>query len=263
MKAENKLAMVVALYLSKFGEPGLAQLGFPTYRQAFEKVATVLGVKPNSVRNWRDEFDPYYDSGRRGWYQRPMRPSRLEVMATLDNLSEVALRAVVLDIIRSPAPSLVQEGLRLVLSEGNAPKNKAKTEIQYVARGPTGRMAEEFFVSRFRAGETPFRGELRDRRDDGMGFDFEIVAPGSRQLVEVKGMAKELGGIAFTDKEWKVANEVQSEYYLGLVTQIPTAPQIGFLQNPASTFIPAYHAYPTIAVSWTISTEQLRAISFT
>jgi len=262
MKLENELAMVVAFYLSKFGEEGLARLGFRTYKQAFEEVGRSLHVNPNSVKNWRDEFDPYYDNGRKGWYQRGIRPSRQQVMATFDDLSEDALRVVVLDIIKPEARPKVETELHSVLKKIKASDNRKKTtkKVEYVARGPTGRMAEEFFISRFRAGLTPFSGVLRDRRDDGVGFDFEIIAQRNSKLVEVKGLAKESGGITFTDKEWRVANEAQDDYFLGLVIQVPASPKIGFVQNPAGNFVPAYHAYTTITVSWTINPEQLSRI---
>lgn len=264
MKLENELAMVVAFYLSKFGEEGLARLGFRTYRQAFEEVGRSLHVNPNSVKNWRDEFDPYYDNRRKGWYQRGIRPSRQNVMAAFDDLSEDALRAVVLDIIRPKERLKVETELRSVLKEIKVSDNRKRTKkkAEYVARGPTGRMAEEFFVFRFHAGLTPFSGALRDCRDNGVGFDFEIIARKKRTLVEVKGLAKELSGITFTDKEWKVAHETQNDYFLGLVVQVATSPKIGFVQNPTRNFIPAHHAYTTVSVSWTISTEQLNTIEF-
>ncbi len=264
MKPENELAMIVAFYLSKFGEDGLARLGFRTYRQAFEEVGRSLHVNPNSVKNWRDEFDPYYDNGRKGWYRRGIRPTRLKVMVTFDDLSEEALRAVVLDTIKPESRSKVATELHSVLKEIKVSDDEQKTKknVEYVARGPTGRMAEEFFVSRFRAGLTPFTGVLKDCRDDGVGFDFEIVAQNNRRLVEIKGLAKELGGVSFTDKEWKVANETQDDYFLGFVTQIPTSPKIGFMQNPARSFTPVYRAYTTVTVSWAVNTEQLSRIEF-
>ncbi|GAB4152290.1 MAG: hypothetical protein Fur0021_16880 [Candidatus Promineifilaceae bacterium] len=62
MKPENELAMIVAFYLSKFGEEDLEKLGYRSYRHAFDEIGRTLYVKPNSVKNWRDEFDPYYDN---------------------------------------------------------------------------------------------------------------------------------------------------------------------------------------------------------
>lgn len=260
MKLENELGMVVAFFLSKFGESGLARLGFRTYKHAFDEIGRALSVNPNSVKNWRDEFDPYYDNGRKGWYQREIRPTRLKVIATFDDLSEDALTAVVLDIIRSETQPKVESELYSALQEIKDTDDKKKTlkNISYVARGPTGRMAEEFFVSQFHVGLTPFIGVLRDCRDNGVGYDFEIESQKDRTLVEIKGSAKELAGISFTDKEWKVAKETQDKYFLGLVFDVPASPKISFLQNPANNFAPVYRAYTTVAVSWTVNAEQIR-----
>lgn len=251
--------MVVAFYLSKFGEDGLSRLGFRTYKQAFDFVGHSLKVKPNSVKNWRDEFDPYYDNRRKGWYQRKIRPSRLKVIAAFDDLSEDALRAVVSDIINPKTRREVTSELYSALKEIKDAGDKKETrEAEYVPRGPTGRMAEEFFVSRFHAGLTPFNGTLRDCRDIGVGYDFEVSSKKERTLVEIKGLAKELGGITFTDKEWKVAKETQGNYFLGLVIEVPASPKISFVQNPANNFTPIYRAYTTITVSWSVNSEQIR-----
>lgn len=262
MKPENELAMIVAFYLSKFAEEGLAKLGYHSYRQAFDEIGSCLHVKPNSVKNWRDEFDPYYDNKRKGWYQREIRPSRQKVMLAFDDLSEGALRAIVLDIIKPEARPKVENELHSTLKEiGDFEAEKRpQKEIGYVPRGPTGRMAEEFFISKFYAGLTPFSGILQDRRDDGVGFDFEIVTEANRTLVEIKGLAKQLGGITFTDKEWRVANETQNNYFLGLVAQVFESPRIGFVQNPARNFSPVYYAYTTVAVSWAVNAEQITNI---
>lgn len=262
MKVENELGMVVAFYLSKYDKEGLNRLGFQTYKQAFEEIGRSLHINPNSIKNWRDEFDPYYDNARKGWYQREIRPSRLKVIAAFDELSEDAMRAVVMDIIRSDKRPKVETELHLVLQEIKETNDnkKLKKKAEYSTRGPTGRMAEEFFIAKFHEGLTPFSGVLKDNRDEGVGFDFEIIEHGNRTLVEIKGLAKESGGVSFTDKEWGVANKVQNDFYLGLVVDIPISPKIGFLQNPARNLVPVYRAYATIAVSWTVNFEQISRI---
>ena len=261
MKLENELAMVTAFYLSKFGDEGIEKLGFRTYKHAFAEIGRSLHVNPNSVKNWRDEFDPYYDNRRKGWYRRGIRPSRQKVMTAFDGLSESALRAVVLDIIQFETRPKIEGELQATLKEIETVGQKTtKRNTEYISRSPTGRMAEEFFVSRFQAGLTPFDGTLRDRRDEGVGFDFEITRNGKRAVVEIKGLAKELGAITFTDKEWKVANEVQNSYFLGVVVHIATSPKIGFVQNPSRSFIPAYYAYTTITVNLTVNAEQIARI---
>lgn len=118
-------------------------------------------------------------------------------------------------------------------------------------------MAEEYFIASFRAGSTPFVGTLMDRRDDEVGFDFEITTTTGRALVEIKGVAGQTGGIAFTDKEWRVATAAQEEYHLGLVTQVVDDPRIGFVHNPARALTPAHYAYTTVTVTWQVSETQL------
>lgn len=264
MKPENELGMIVAFYLSKFGEVGLKNLGFESYSQAFRQIGERLSVKSSSVKNWRDEFDPYYDNNRKGWYQRELRPSRQKVMLTFDDLSEGAMRSVVLDIITPSARPKVESELHSALQEIRNSKKagEAIDSTKYIPRGPTGRMAEEFFIARFNSGLTPFYGDLKDRRDDGVGFDFEIHMAADRALIEIKGNAKQLGGFAFTDKEWRVANEVQDAYYLGLVVEVTETPRIGFVQNPAYRLSPTYYAYTTVAVNWTVNANQITFVEF-
>ncbi len=256
--------MIVAFYLSKFGEEGLAKLGYQSYSHAFGQIGDRLAVKPNSVKNWRDEFDPYYDNTRKGWYKRDLRPSRQKVMLTFDDLSESAMRAVVLDILTPDARPKVEIELQSALQEikGLEKVRKASKVTEYVPRGPTGRMAEEYFISRVHAGKTPFDGILRDRRDDGVGFDFEVTKEANPILLEIKGIAKQPGGITFTDKEWRVANERQDEYFLGVVIEVIESPKIGFLQNPAHRLFPAYHAYTTVAVNWAVNGSQIAVVEF-
>lgn len=263
MKPENELAMIVAFYLSKFGNEGLRNLGFQSYTQAFSHVSRRLSVNQNSVKNWRDEFDPYYDNGRQGW-TRKLRPSRQKVMLAFDDLSESAMRAVVLDIISPEARSKVETELHPALQEIKASEKppKSKKSIEYVPRGPTGRMAEEFFLARFHAGLTPFHGIVGDRRDDGVGFDFEVVKDSQHVMLEIKGIAKQPGGITFTDKEWRVANQKQNVYFLGVVVDVIEAPKIGFLQNPAGNLLPAYYAYTTVTVNWSVDATQVGILEF-
>jgi hypothetical protein len=183
-------------------------------------------------------------------------------MLTFDDLSEQALRAVVLDIIKPESRPKIEAELHPALKEIRdlEEKKKPKKKVDYIPRGPTGRMAEEFFISSFLAGSTPFEGTLKDRRDDGVGFDFEIIKAASQTLVEIKGLSKQIGGISFTDKEWKVANEAQENYFLGLVIQVIDSPKIGFVQNPSQNFTPVYYAYTTVTVNWAVGANQLTNI---
>ena len=48
---------------------GHKKLGYENYNQAFSELGKVFWVKPNTVKNDRDSFDPFYDNDRAGWHQ--------------------------------------------------------------------------------------------------------------------------------------------------------------------------------------------------
>ena len=66
-------SILVGLYLSKFDEEGLQRLGFEGAKQAFNTLGYSIGSKPASIKNYRDEFDPYFPNSRKGWHKRNIR----------------------------------------------------------------------------------------------------------------------------------------------------------------------------------------------
>ena len=65
--------------------------GVRTWKTAFERAAKALRVRPASLKNLRDEFDPIHDNLRKGWRHRPLRPNRQRVMGDLSEVSDDAL----------------------------------------------------------------------------------------------------------------------------------------------------------------------------
>lgn len=76
---KTKDALTVAYYLSRANKKALQNLGYKSFREAFEGLALILEQKSSTIKNMRDEFDPYFDNGRVGWYQRQLSASRKEV----------------------------------------------------------------------------------------------------------------------------------------------------------------------------------------
>ena len=72
-------SLTLAYYLSRFDAAALKELGYSRFKDAFESVGAMLNQKASTIKNMRDEFDPYFDNGRRGWYQRTLSASRKEV----------------------------------------------------------------------------------------------------------------------------------------------------------------------------------------
>lgn len=171
MKAENELALIVAFYLAKFNREAIANLGFPSFRGAFDEIGRRLGVNPNTVKNMRDQFDPLFGS-RAGWYQRELPPSRRRVVEAFGELSEAALRSLVKDSISIDDFSSTDTAKELVHAVSEPTGVYGAERKPLLQRGLTGRLAEEHFLKLFNSDSTPFSGELFDARDLGAGFDF-------------------------------------------------------------------------------------------
>lgn len=62
-------AVLTGLFLSKFGEEGMGLMGLDNFTAAFNVLGYGLGVNPNSLKNYRDEFDPLFPNTRKGWHK--------------------------------------------------------------------------------------------------------------------------------------------------------------------------------------------------
>ncbi|MDD3323812.1 MAG: hypothetical protein PHN38_01635 [Sulfurospirillaceae bacterium] len=66
-------AILAGLYLSKFDVEGLKFLGFENFTEAFNIIGLALAIKPASIKNYRDEFDPFFPNLRKGRHKREIR----------------------------------------------------------------------------------------------------------------------------------------------------------------------------------------------
>jgi len=254
MKKENELALIIAFYISKYDRNGLKNLGYVTFNDAYRDIERKIGVKATSIKNRRDEFDPIHDNERVGWYQRPMSPSRVRIVEQFSSMSEQTLRGIVLDIINKRGD--VFEVIPDILKEVSEKKYDRKGK--FILRGPTGRRAEELFLSNFNSNKTDLEGQLKDCRDLGLGYDFEIIKNiEEHNFIEVKGLDGYTGGVVFTDKEWRVACEKGENYCLIVISGIANNPKLNYYRNPAKLFVPKRTISTSILVSWNISQKQI------
>ena len=74
-------------------------LGYKSFTEAFQKIGDILNENPNNIKNMRDEFDPYFDNGRRGWYQRELRASRQEVFNEMAQYTDLQVETLVKELL--------------------------------------------------------------------------------------------------------------------------------------------------------------------
>ena len=80
MTIPNKKLMLAGMFLSKFNRQGLEALGYKSLQEAYNSFALAVGGKPSSVKLYMQEFDPYFPNSRKGWRNRPIRPTRQELI---------------------------------------------------------------------------------------------------------------------------------------------------------------------------------------
>ena len=192
MDSESQLGMICGYFLSRLDGRGYNNLGFGNQRETHARIGELLGVKPASVKNWRDEFDPIHDNGRRGWADREMLPSRVRVVETFKDVTDSELTEIVGVILANPSGyiarhvlSLLDDGLRRVGAEEGGEEEPGWRPT----RAQTGQRAEQLFEAYHECTGLPACGALRDTRLEGCGYDYSIeMGEASGPLaVEVKG----------------------------------------------------------------------------
>ncbi|MFN1215641.1 protein NO VEIN domain-containing protein [Chryseobacterium kwangjuense] len=258
MKTNNILGLYTALYLAKFNEEAYLNLGFGNQIETHKRIGAILNVKPATIKNWRDEFDPLFGH-RAGWYQRGLSISRIRVLDAIGDLNEPSLRSIVQDILNNNQAIGLTEELEQLISIIPEEKKK-KQKRSYIPRNITGRKAEEIFREWFKSDQKniPQGKDFVDMRDYGCGYDFQIVVSDKKvYAIEVKGLSEGEGGILITGKEWETASIMKMDYYLVLVSNIDKNPVITVINNPYEKLSPKRNLQTVIQVNWTVSSDEI------
>lgn len=247
----NEQAIVVSYYLSRFNDVAVNNLGYRTWKDAFDDLSDKLQINKHTIKNWRDEFDPFHGH-RAGWHQRQPRKTISNIISQFEQLEEFDIRQIAVEIIN---------GNKLDLPEIDNSENELNTNTIFILRGPTGKKAEQFFIEYHRLNNSPIAGELIDTRDLGCGYDFEIKSESNQHFVEVKGLASNIGGLLFTNKEWETAKQERTKYTVCIVSNINDSPEISFINDPFSKLNPKKNIIQTVQVQWSVSNNELQGIN--
>lgn len=256
MTANNQLALIVSYYLSRCDKDGYTKLGYSSFNQTANNIGKLLDVKPNTIKNMRDEFDPYHDNTRIGW-KKELRGSRLKVLKAFQDTDDETLLEIVEEILNNKEFKETEEYKDIYTLFRDKGRGTIREPAIFILRGPTGKAAEQFFVQYFKNSAKPVSGELVDSRDFGCGYDFEIKSGGQSYMIEVKGLSSNEGGILFTNKEWQTALKYKNKYYLILVKNLSATPEVIMIQDPASKLKARKSIYTTIQVSWNVDEKNL------
>jgi hypothetical protein len=216
-------SILAGLYLSKFDSEGLHRLGFDSFIEAFNVIGAALGVRPASVKNYRDEFDPLFPNDRKGWHKRATRDYCKAVYRAFGGLSLKDFTGLLKQIIYK------EHDLDVLMEEV---ERKSGEDRSFARRLITGQAAEQYFKAKYKEISLFKDFEFEDTTRLGCGFDFRLSSPSVFYAIEVKGLSEASGSIALTSKEHSVASLLKERFFLFVVKNFRENPFHELYQDP-------------------------------
>lgn len=220
----SDLMNLIGYGLAKFDMGFVEEFGFNT-RTAFYRYCVDLGMARTvkAVTNRQDSFDPYFDNGRKGWYQRNQREHIKVFIDTLFGNEDAAGYAHIVKLY-------IQDAGKQVEIEQSVVPPAIKSRFKQLQE--TGKEAEFYFMTNYKS--IPFfqNAVLEDARLWGDGYDFQVKLDSKYFLAEVKGVRERTGAIRFTQSEYDKAKEFRNEYYLVVVSNLMATPKFSCIANP-------------------------------
>ena len=236
-------SILAGLYLSKFDSEGLRRLGFDSFVEAFNVIGSALGVRPASVKNYRDEFDPLFPNSRKGWHKRPVRDYCKAVYDSFSGLNLENFTNLLKRIIYR------EHDLDVLMEEVERKQGEDRT---FAKRLITGQAAEQYFKSKYKEVSLFKDFELEDTTKLGCGFDFRLFSPSVFYGIEVKGLSESSGSIALTSKEHSVASILKKRFFLFVVKNFKENPFHELYRDPLNgRLIFSRVEQKTVQISWT------------
>jgi hypothetical protein len=236
--------ILAGLFLSKFDDVGLRTLGFSGFAEAFNTLAFSLKASPASLKNYRDEFDPFFPNPRKGWHKRPIRAYCKSLMDEFGSLSITAFANLLKTEIS------VAGDIEIIEEQVEETESKS-----FAKRLVTGQAAEKYF-ERVCHTVPEFQGYgLTNTTGLGCGFDYKMVQEESPFLaVEVKGLTASTGAIQLTSKEYRVAQLLAGRFFLFVVRNFAEKPFHTVFQNPlGSALVFERRETVSVQVAWSTS----------
>ena len=216
--------------LAKFDLDFVREFGFTTKSEFYnyivqKQIATTVGT----VKNRQDLFDPFFDNGRKGWWQKGNTYIHRKIFidslfGSLDAKQYTVIVKLYIESKFGVADTAIQTATSPLL------KSKFK-QLQM-----TGQEAELFFLNNYQKIEAFENGELEDARLFGDGYDFQVQTKNGYMLAEIKGLQASYGSIRLTENEFSKAEEYKNDYGLVVISNLSNVPKMTVIFNPISKF---------------------------
>lgn len=233
MSLREKL-ILCGLFLSKFDQEGLRFLGFESFTEAFNTLGYGLNSQPATIKNYRDEIDPYFPNDRKGWHQRSLRKHCKEAIDKYGSMSLFEMGGKIREFLN---PEVVLDsipGVKNILIARDV-----ESDTSFSKRLITGQAAENYFSIHFTEIPVFHECEITNVTHLGCGFDFKVKNRNRDELyaVEVKGIRTPNGSILLTELEWKMAGALKDNYFLCIVRNFLGNPFHTVIQDPLNSYL--------------------------
>ncbi|NCT11072.1 MAG: DUF3883 domain-containing protein [Flavobacteriia bacterium] len=227
MKHENyEILNLLGYGLAKFDNEFIKEFGYSTKSSFFDYFVKIGIVETGStVKNRMDLFDPFFNNGRKGWWQKG--DAYIHRKYLIDSLFGNENAKGYANIVK------------LYLKE-NYKIKEIFVEVTPIVKSrfkklqETGLEAELYFMNNFNSIDQFKNGILEDARLFGDGYDFQINVNDSLYLAEVKGIRASKGRFRMTENEYNKALEYKNYYFITLVLNMNDLPVFLNIENPAN-----------------------------
>lgn len=225
----SEIMNLIGYGLAKFDNDFVKEFNQPS-KSAFARYIVGLGLAntPKAISNRMDSFDPYFENGRKGWFQRNQRE---HIKLFIDSLFGTEDAHGFANIVKLYIKSLNSDVV--FTTEALSPVQKSRfKQLQ-----ETGKEAEFYFINNYKSIPIFQTGILEDARLWGDGYDFQIHCNGTYYLAEIKGVRTGQGSIRLTQNEYNRALEYKNDYVLVVVSNLSRIPKLNYIENPISNLI--------------------------
>lgn len=222
---KSDIMNLIGYGLAKFDNAFVKEFNLPS-KAAFGRYVVQLGLAntEKAVSNRMDSFDPYFENGRRGWFQRNQREHIKLYIDSLFGKEDVHGYANIVKLYIKDFNSSINIATDII-----SPTQKSRfKQLQ-----ETGKEAEFYFQNNYQQIPIFVNGLIEDARLWGDGYDFQIQCNSDYLLAEVKGLRTEKGSIRMTQNEYKKAVEYKNSYILVVVSNLQNTPKLSYIENPS------------------------------
>jgi len=227
-KHENyEILNLLGYGLAKFNDSFIKQFGFNTKNSFYEYIVEIdISKTTGTVKNRQDLFDPFFENGRKGWWQKGNAYIHRKYLidGLFGNLNVYEYSKVVKLYLNEYFNIEIDAEVKQTIS----PIVKSRFKQLQI----TGQEAEIYFLNNYNSISLFENGIIEDARLFGDGYDFQIEVSPLYFLAEVKGIRSNSGSIRLTQKEFSKAKEYKNKFVLSIVYNLDDIPKISIIENP-------------------------------